>query len=188
VDSATVLMWQGSAAPSLEIAAVELDGDALTARGTAVRAAPEPCTVSYRLETLDRFVTASLSVAAWGAGWSRSLELRRDADGAWSAEPGGVLPDLDGALDCDLAYCCLTNTMPVLRHRLHGRVGSVDLLVAWVSVPDLRVRASRQRYRHLARAGGGAVVRYESGTFAADVEFDGAGFVVDYPGLARRVR
>jgi hypothetical protein len=181
-------MWQGTAGPALEMAVVELDDDAFTARGTAVRAAPEPCSVSYRLVTSNRFVTTSLSVTASGASWSRALELRRSQDGAWSADPGGALPDLDGALDCDLAYSCLTNTMPVLRHRLHGRVGSVDLLVAWVTLPDLRVRAVRQGYRHLARAGGGAVVRYQQGTFTADVEFDAEGFVLDYPGLANRVR
>jgi uncharacterized protein len=183
-----MLMWQGEAAPSLEMAVVELAGGGLAARGTAIRAAPEPWTVSYRLETSDRFVTSSLSVSAWGADWARSLELWRGPDGGWSAEPGGALPDLDGALDCDLAYCCLTNTMPVLRHGLHGRVGSVELLVAWVTLPDLRVRATRQRYTHLARAAGGAVVRYQQGGFAADVEFDADGFVVDYPGLAHRVR
>jgi uncharacterized protein len=188
VDSATVLMWQGSAAPSLEIAAIEVSDGCLTARGTSVRAAPEPCAVSYRLETTDAYVTVSLGITAWGADWSRSLELRRGADGAWTADPGGSLPQLAGALDCDVAYCCLTNTMPVLRNRLHSRVGTAELLVAWVSLPDLRVHADRQRYRHLARAGGGAVVRFESGRFSADVEFDAAGFVVDYPGLARRVR
>jgi hypothetical protein len=181
-------MWQGLAAPSLEIAAIEVAGGCLNARGTAVRAAPQPCSVSYRLETNEAFVTASLEVTAWGADWSRSLVLRRGAGGAWRAEPGGPLPQLDGALDCDLAYCCLTNTMPVLRHGLHSHVGTAELLVAWVSLPDLRVHADRQRYRHLARAGGGAVVRFESGRFAADVEFDSAGFVIDYPGLARRVR
>ncbi|HEY4025883.1 MAG TPA: putative glycolipid-binding domain-containing protein, partial [Candidatus Dormibacteraeota bacterium] len=94
----------------------------------------------------------------------------------------------DGALDCDLAYCCLTNTMPVLRNRLHGRSGSANLLVAWVSVPDLSVHATHQRYTHLARAGGGAVVKFESGGYAGDIEFDATGFVRDYPGVARRVR
>jgi uncharacterized protein len=181
-------MWQGTAAPSLEIAAIETAGGCLSVRGTLVRAAPEPCTVSYLLETADGFVTASLGLTAYGAGWSRSLELRRSSSGAWTADPGGRVPQLDGALDCDIGYCCLTNTMPVLRHNLHSRVGAAELLVAWVSVPDLRVHVSRQRYRHLARAGGGAVVRFESGSFAADIEFDAAGFVIDYPGLARRVR
>jgi len=184
-------MWQGAAAPALEIAVVELTRGTFAARGTAIRATPEPCTISYRLETSDRFVTAALSVSAWGTDWSRSLELRRDPGGAWSSSLGSSLPDLDGALDCAIAYCCLTSTMPVLRHGLHGRVGSVDLLVAWVSLPDLRVRSVRQRYTHLARAGGGAVVRSErneSTRHAADVEFDADGFVMDYPGLGRRVR
>jgi hypothetical protein len=181
-------MWQGYGAPSLEIATVELGDGALTARGTAIRATPEPWTVSYELETGGGFVTASLAVTAWGADWSRSLRLRRGVDGAWHAEPGGFLDGLDGALDCDLAYCCLTNSMPVLRNRLHGRVGTVNLVVAWVSLPDLSVHVSRQRYTHLARATGGAVVKFESGSYAADVEFDAAGFVTDYPGLARRVR
>jgi hypothetical protein len=181
-------MWQGYGAPSLEIATVELGDGVLSARGSAIRAAPEPWTVSYELETTEGFVTTSLAVSAWGADWSRSLELRRGAGGAWSAEPGGMLPELDGVLDCDLAYCCLTNTMPVLRNRLHGRVGSVNLVVAWVSLPDLAVHVSRQRYTHIARASGGAVVKFESGRYAADVEFDSAGFVHDYPGLARRVR
>jgi hypothetical protein len=181
-------MWQGAAVPSLEIAAIEEEDGCLSVRGTLVRASPEPCTVSYQLETTDEHVTVSLGVTAYGAGWSRSLELRRGAGGAWSSAPGGRLPELDGALDCDIGFCCLTNTMPVLRHGLHSRVGTAELLVAWVSVPDLRVHADRQRYRHLARAGGGAVVRFESGRYAADVEFDAAGYVVDYPGLARRVR
>jgi hypothetical protein len=181
-------MWQGYGAPALEIAAVELGDGILSARGTAIRAAPEPWTVSYELETGRGFVTTSLAVTAWGADWSHRLELRRGADGAWSSEPGGILDGLDGALDCDLAYCCLTNSMPVLRNRLHGRVGSVNLVVAWVSLPDLTVHVSRQRYTHLARATGGAVVKFESGRYAADIEFDAAGFVTDYPGLARRVR
>jgi len=181
-------MWQGYGAPSLEIATVELGDGVLAARGTAIRAAPEPWTVSYELQTTEEFVTTSLAVEAWGAGWSRSLVLRRGEDGAWSTEPGGLLRGLDGALDCDLAYCCLTNTMPVLRNRLQGRVGAVNLVVAWVSLPDLTVHVSRQRYTHLARASGGAVVKFESGSYAADVEFDATGFVRDYPGLARRVR
>jgi hypothetical protein len=30
-------------------------------------------------------------------------------------------------------------------------------------------------------------VRFVSGDFTADIRFDAAGFVLDYPGLARRV-
>jgi hypothetical protein len=65
--------------------------------------------------------------------------------------------------------------------------------MAWVSVPDLAVSPSAQRYTFVGRPAPAvgtepttAVIRYESGTFRADVVFDDDGLVVDYPGLGRR--
>ena len=40
--------------------------------------------------------------------------------------------------------------MPVRRHRLHEQPGAVDFAMAWVSLPDLKVHRSEQRYEHLA--------------------------------------
>lgn len=67
-----------------------------------------------------------------------------------------------GAVDCDLGRSPLTNVMPVRRHRLHEAPGAVDFLMAWVSVPDLGVHRSRQRYEHLrpVAVDSPAVVRY----------------------------
>jgi hypothetical protein len=61
--------------------------------------------------------------------------------------------------------------------------------MAWVSVPDLSVHASRQRYTFVRPAPEGAVVRYESlqSKFKADITFDAHGLVVDYPGIGRRL-
>jgi hypothetical protein len=80
--------------------------------------------------------------------------------------------------------------MPVLRHGLHrapGAAGTGDFLMAWVSVPDLAVRASRQTYTHLARTERGGRVHFASGDFHRDLEFDADGYVIDYPTLARRL-
>jgi hypothetical protein len=55
--------------------------------------------------------------------------------------------------------------------------------MAFVNVPELSVQRSVQRYVPLDRG----VVRFRSGTFTADIEFDPDGFVVRYPGLAERV-
>ena len=55
--------------------------------------------------------------------------------------------------------------------------------MTWVSVPDLGVSRSDQRYEQC----GGGIVRFRAGTFRADVEFDGDGFVTRYPGLAERL-
>ncbi|MFJ9338749.1 putative glycolipid-binding domain-containing protein [Streptomyces sp. NPDC101733] len=156
----------------------------LLARGRAVGLLPEPYWVSYALRAPQEYVTARLRVTVERAGSTRELDLRNEA-GRWTVN-GEDRPDLDGALDCDLGLCPLTNTMPVLRHGLHlgPGTGPRHFLMAWVSVPDLEVSANRQTYTHLAPTAHGARVRYASGDFRGDVEFDRDGLVLDYPGLA----
>jgi len=94
-----------------------------------------------------------------------------------------------GALDCDLALSPLTNSMPVLRHGLLEGGGPLELLMAWVSVPDLRVLPSRQRYRFLRKSGEQSIIRYESSSrdFVADLSFDQDGLCMSYPGIGRSV-
>ncbi|MET9604240.1 putative glycolipid-binding domain-containing protein [Streptomyces sp. NPDC006512] len=163
---------------------VRLTEGGLTARGRAVGLDPEPYWVTYALETVDDYVTSRLSVTVETADAVRSLDLRHDA-GRWTAD-GVHRPDLDGALDCDLGLCPLTNTMPVLRHALHRRPAGPPhtFLMAWVSVPALEVVANRQTYTPLESTGPGAVVRYESGDFRSDITFDDDGLVLHYPRLA----
>jgi hypothetical protein len=187
---------------------VVLRPDRLSATGTAIGRTPVPYRLDYELDTGPGFVTRRLRVRSHGDGWRRHLDLRRAEDGTWSADatvtgepaelpaanladPGAsaaTIESLVGAVDCDLGECPLTNTMPVLRHGLLRGGEPIDLVMAWVSVPDLGVRRSEQRYTFLeADASGGALIRYESGAFRADVRFDVDGLVVDYPGLGRRL-
>jgi hypothetical protein len=86
---------------------------------------------------------------------------------------------LDGADFFDLGYSPLFNSLPVLA----GLDGAADFVMSWVEVPSLEVKRSEQRYERL----GGGVVRFSSGSFTADIEFDDHGFVARYPGLAERV-
>jgi hypothetical protein len=182
-----------------EYAAVSLADGVLTASGVAVGASPLPYHLDYRLTCEGGYRTRDLLVRAHGEGWSRQLRLSREQGGTWQvlvqAEgdadlpvPGGDPVAFAGALDCDLGLSPLTNTMPVLRHKLLDGGEPVDFLMAWVSVPDLSVHADDQRYTFLRPAAGdGAVINYSSGTFSADVTFDADGLVVDYPSLATRV-
>ncbi|MET9759017.1 putative glycolipid-binding domain-containing protein [Streptomyces sp. NPDC006372] len=178
----SAITWEVSASRGFETAWPELGEGVLRARGRAVGIVPEPYWISYELDSADGFVTRRLRVTAESADGSRTLDLRHDGKGAWTAN-GEALPGVDGALDCDLGLCPLTNTMPVLRHRLHQVPGEREFLMAWVSVPDLAVRPSRQTYTHL----GPGRVRYASGDFRSDLEFDAEGYVVDYPRLATRL-
>lgn len=118
----------------------------------------------------------------------RSIGLRSDGDGRWLDDRGEPVPELEGCTDVDLSATPFTNTLPI--RRLGLRPGhSAELLVAYVDVPSLRVRADRQRYTCLDLTSDRAVYRYEglSSGFAAELTVDVDGLVVDYPPLFRRV-
>jgi len=80
--------------------------------------------------------------------------------------------------------------MPILRHKLLSGGNPVELTMAWVSIPDLSVRADGQRYASLRTDSDHRLIRYEAsdGSFAADITLDSDGIVVDYPGIARRLQ
>jgi hypothetical protein len=122
-----------------------------------------PYRLDYQLATTDRYATERLVLRTLRQGWHRALELERDTSGRWSCQteaegsldlpaPGGDLAAVAGALDCDLSLSPLTNSMPVLRHRLPEGGGPVDFRMAWVSVPDLVVHARDSATRSCGRA------------------------------------
>jgi uncharacterized protein len=159
--------WQG---PGIfEVAFVELGDDRLTARGTQLRA---EYSLSYVLETSHRFVSERLVAEVETVHGAGKLDLRR-----------GTKPLKDDVLDLDVLASPLFNSLPVLRDGLHEGGDAREYTMAFVRVPELSVERSLQRYVPLDRG----VVRYRSGTFTADIEFDADGFVVRYPGLAERV-
>jgi uncharacterized protein len=193
------VLWRGVEEWLAEAASIDLQADGLSARGVQLGAHPVPYRVDYRLDASRGFVTRELELTSVGEGWRRRLLLRHDGSGGWSAvheddggPPGGAwdgeLPDLSEALDIDIGFSPLTNSMPILRHGLH-REGSREFVMAWVSVPDLRVTASKQRYEHVHADAAGATVRFleVEDEFTADLELDEDGLLISYPRLAKRV-
>jgi len=184
------IVWVKEDPLGAESAAVTITRDGLSASGTAIGSSPSGYRLDYRLETGANFVTKRLSITARGEGWRRRLDLTRLRSGRWVC--AGVASDMvavAGALDCDLALSPLTNSMPVLRHGLLEGGGPLEFLMAWVSVPDLHVIPSTQRYAFVRRSGTNSIVRYESATrdFVADLTFDQYGLCLDYPGIGRAV-
>jgi hypothetical protein len=186
--------------PGAEFADVVIERRRLAASGVAIGSAPIAYRLDYQLETHDDFVTSGLLVTTKGEGWSRHLDLRRSPSGGWTIrtemegflalpEPGGDQATISEALDCDLGLSPLTNSLPVLRHGLLRGGGPLDFLMAWVSVPDLAVSASRQQYTFVGNRGKVATVRYRSldSDFVADLSFDSDGLVIDYPRLGHRI-
>jgi hypothetical protein len=194
------IAWVKTAGTGLEFAEVELDEKRMRATGVAIGGDPLPYRLDYTFNSRAHFITKWIALEVRGQGWRRSLHLRRDKAGEWDAEweshgeallppPTGDMNAVRGALDCDLALSPLTNTMPVLRHGLLRGGGPVDFLMAWISVPDLSIVPSRQRYTFVRTDELVSVVRYESESrdFVADIVFDGDGLVVEYPGIGHRL-
>lgn len=193
--------WSKDDPIGAEHAEVTLHPGRLSATGVAIGSDPEPYRLEYAVETGERYVSSGLEVTARGEGWRRRIALRRDGSGGWSVDssaegeidlpaPGGEMARFEGALDVDLGLSPVTNTMPVLRHDLLDGGVSPELLMVWVSVPDLALRPSRQRYAALDPLDDGMrPIRFEDWDgFVAEIVFDPDGLVVDYPGIATRIR
>jgi uncharacterized protein len=180
-----LVIWRGLDEWRAEAAWVRIESDRLTATGTQLGAAPDPYRLDYTLRTGPRFVTETLDLSCVRSGALKRLRLVREPDGSWSADDR-ALPELEGALDCDLGLSPLANSMPVLRERLLAAGAEPhEFTMAWVDVPELVVHRSEQRYEPV----GERRVRFVAldGSFTADLEFDDDGLVVRYPDLAERV-
>ena len=153
-------VWAGAPGTfRVEIAHVELRKGRLRARGTQIGVEEDAYELRYEV------TEPTLHVEVVGRA-SMDVEL----------EPGRD--------HFDLGYSPLFNSLPVLAHGLHRGGGALDFVMTWVSVPDLEIAESHQRYDPLSGEG---LVRFVSGSFEAAIEFDRDGFVVHYPGLADRV-
>jgi uncharacterized protein len=82
----------------------------------------------------------------------------------------------------DLGFSPLFNSLPVIRDGLLRAGPPHDYLMRWVDVPSLEITPSEQRYEPLGRG----LVRFQADTFTAHIQFDEAGLVLDYPGIASR--
>jgi uncharacterized protein len=124
---------------------------------------------------------------ATGVQIGRSYELRWWLeDDRLELELSGdrhVAVELDGADFFDVFASPFFNSLPVIRDGLLEAGPPRDYVMQFVRVPELTVVRSNQRYEPR----GARVVRYSSGSFAADITFDSEGFVTRYEGFLERV-
>jgi uncharacterized protein len=148
--------------------------------------------VHYAITVDAAWRTRRAHIVGWSARGRRDLRLESDGRGVWRVD-GTAAPELAGCLDVDLESSVVTNALPV--HRLRLGVGEeADAPAAFVRALDLRVERLEQHYvRASDRAGdeaGGQVYAYAAPRFdyAGRLAYDGSGLLLDYPGIAERVR
>jgi hypothetical protein len=181
------LGWMAERWPGLEHVIVTASAAGYRADGQLIMAEEELVTVRYQLRCDADWRFTGLDISVTSAAGHRDLAVSADGAGSWTAG-GQPRPDLSGCTDIDINCTPLTNTLPI--RRIAWSPGDAhDLEVAYVSVPELEVRAVRQRYTLLdaGERSGGARYRYESGSFRSDLRVDRDGWVTDYPGIWHRV-
>jgi hypothetical protein len=184
-------MWQFEDGPGVELLALSAN-ESVSAESTIVRRrdGDEPFAVYYRIECDGDWRVRSLVVELVDGG--RALGLRADGAGGWTTNDGQRLPGLDDAIDLDLSATAFTNTLPVRRLKL-SRGQSETIVVAYIDVPELTIERAEQRYTCLESDADRARYLFESLRddetvgYSAELELDGDGLVIDYPGYARRV-
>jgi hypothetical protein len=139
--------------------------------------------VGYRIELDDAWRTGRAEVTAQSAIGRRTTLLERHEGDRWTVD-GAPAPQLDGCVDVDLESSAVTNTLPI--HRIEFPPGEVVPCPAAYVRADLTVERLEQTYT--GRPG----LRFEytapAFDFAAELSYDESGLIVDYPGIARRVR
>jgi uncharacterized protein len=175
-----LLIWRGLDEWRAEATHVRIERDRLTAQGTQLGA--HPYRLDYRLVTGEAFVAERLELSLLHEGRLRRLLMVRHPDGTWTADDR-PLPELQGALDFDVLASPVFNSTPYLRHEMDAGGKAHDLLMAFVTVPELEVTPSEQRYTPL----GDRRVNYASGDFSADIDFDEDGLVRLYEDYLERV-
>ena len=173
-------IWRGLDEWRAEATHVRVEGDRLTAHGTQLGA--HPYRLDYRLVTGAGFVAERLELSLLHDGRLRRLLVVRHPDGSWTVDDK-PLPELSGALDFDVLASPIFNSTPVLRHAMAAGGQARDLVMAFVTVPELSVTRSQQRYTPL----GAGRVNYASGDYSADIHFDDDGLVRLYEGYLERV-
>ncbi|GAA1730999.1 putative glycolipid-binding domain-containing protein [Aeromicrobium alkaliterrae] len=139
--------------------------------------------VGYDVATDEAWRTRHVRATARTAAGDLEVVLERRTDG-WLVG-GATRPDLDGCIDVDLESSGVTNLLPV--RRLGLRIGeTVSVPAAFIRADDLRVERLEQTYTRLDDAGRYA---YTSATFdfACELQYDAAGLITSYPGIAERV-
>lgn len=141
-----------------------------------------PYAVQYDIALDDGWRTREVRVRSDTVDGQRGTVLRSDGEGRWTVD-GVPAPHLDGLVDVDLEASACTNTLPV--HRLSLPAGEeVAASAVYVRALDLSVTRLDQTYRRR----GARTFDYVSGggAFRAVLEYDDAGLIVDYPGIAVR--
>lgn len=162
-------------------------GSGLIVQGyTAAVEEGEAFVVRYRIELDEDWHTRSAHVSSRTVTGFHELLIEADGEGNWEIDDKPVAA-LEGCLDLDLESSSLTNAFPVRRLAI-APGDAADAPAAYVRALDAGVERLDQRYVRLEDQNGNERYEYTAPAFEvqAQLVYDEAGLVLEYPGLAQR--
>jgi hypothetical protein len=149
-----------------------------------------PCRVHYVIHIDPTWEMRSATVNLLSGSRSPAgISLSVDENCAWRDTSGEPLADLAGCHEIDLFCSPFTNSLAIRRLGL-ARGESAEISIAYLDLPDMRLRPLRQRYSCIEPCGpDGGQYRYESlfGSQTVELSVDSDGVVMDFPGSFKRI-
>ncbi len=184
------ILWTPWDEPGLEHLCLSQDAGQILADGMILRVKEsKPFRVHYRIRCDVEWRVREVHVNLLGDA-GQNIKLNADGEGRWTDGSGNHILSLDGCFEVDISVTPFTNTLAIRRMRLKPGE-ACDLVAAYISIPEMEVKPSRQRYTCLETGLEGGIYRYEDEGlfqgFTADLPVDSGGLVADYPALFRRV-
>ena len=177
------MVWKGILPDTMEYCTIE-EGSAITVKGYITGKLKEiPLHCAYTLTLDNHWNVQSVHITLVTNQGRLSMTCTRQGNN-WYDEKGVHQPALDGCTDIDISLTPFTNSLPI--NRLHLPEGaSKEITVVYFNLPAGEIQPATQLYTRLDHHR----YRYENpGTgFTSVIETDDEGFVVDYPGIWRRV-
>lgn len=140
-------------------------------------------TIKYTLNCEPSWKVRNLNLELVETKDKQKIKLESDGHGNWSND-SGIIEKLHGAIDIDISATPFTNTLPIRRLRLRKKQ-SVEILVVYITIPELSVSTDRQRYTCLSKST--FLFEQIDNNFTRRIEVDKGGLVVTYPGLFKRI-
>ena len=186
-----ILTWRSHDNTRIESTRIQLSGNRIKAYGRIVAAATDAhpaFSASYDLVTDDNGATKRLSLTVSLAERDRQLSISRDEENMWliTDHEGQSRDSYEGAVDVDVVLSPFFNALPIRRVGLHRHADAVTLPLVYVNLPELTVGPATISYSSSDPESGGGI-KLVSPVADTTIVVDDDGFILDYPGLAKRI-
>ncbi|GAA4402173.1 putative glycolipid-binding domain-containing protein [Tsukamurella soli] len=182
-----ILTWRSDDGSLVESFRIQLSGRRIKAYGRIIGVGTptsEAFNASLDLVTDDAGITKRLSIHLQTAARDTAIRIARDGEDRWlvTDEQGSTRGEFAGAKNVDVLKSAFFNALTIRAHDLQTHSEEVDVPVVYVDLPGLNVHEAVINYS--SAADGVTVI---SPVSSSTLSVDSDGFVLDYPGLSKRV-